>query len=104
MTRPEPNLLLRGARKRKQLTRDMLAGRLGVSGYTVGRWERGEVWPDASMIARLCQELQLTEAELGFADGASRLSTAVSALIDPAIPVLPAVPLIGREQDVTVLR
>jgi tetratricopeptide (TPR) repeat protein/transcriptional regulator with XRE-family HTH domain len=104
MTRPEPNLLLRGARKRKQLTRDVLAGRLGVSGYTVGRWERGEVWPDAPMIDRLCQELQLTAAELGFVDGSPPLPPAVSAINDPAVPVVPAVPLIGREQDLASLR
>jgi tetratricopeptide (TPR) repeat protein/transcriptional regulator with XRE-family HTH domain len=104
MTRPEPNLLLRGARKRKQLTRDVLAGRLGVSGYTVGRWERGEIWPDALMIDRLCQELQQTAAELGFVDGVSPSPPALSAINDPAVPVLPAVPLIGREQDLVTLR
>jgi tetratricopeptide (TPR) repeat protein/transcriptional regulator with XRE-family HTH domain len=104
MTRPEPNLQLRGARKSKQLTRDVLAGKLGVSGYTVGRWERGEMWPDKAMIARLCQVLQQTAAELGFEDGAPPLLPTASAINDPAIPVLPAVPLIGRGQDLELLR
>jgi tetratricopeptide (TPR) repeat protein/transcriptional regulator with XRE-family HTH domain len=107
MTRPEPNLQLRGARRRKQLTRDVLAGHLGVSGYTVGRWERGEMWPDAMMIDRLCQVFHQTAAELGFAvggDGVPPLPPAVSAINDPAIPVLPAVPLIGRQQDLELLR
>jgi len=104
MTRPEPNSQLRGARKRKQLTRDVLAGQLGVSVYTLGRWERGEMWPGEVMIARLCQVLQLTASELGFEVGTPPLPPEVSAINDPAIPVLPAVPLIGREQDVESLR
>jgi tetratricopeptide (TPR) repeat protein len=70
----------------------------------VGRWERGEIWPDALMIARLCQELQLSAAELGFVDGGSAASPAMSAINDPAVPVLPAVPLIGREEDLAALR
>jgi transcriptional regulator with XRE-family HTH domain/tetratricopeptide (TPR) repeat protein len=110
MARPEPNVQLREARKSKNLSRKDLAERLGVSSSTVGRWERGEAWPDAGMIAGLCQVLERTAGELGYGEdggvgSAVRVTTRVTrAIYDGAVPELPAVPLVGRELDLEQVR
>lgn len=38
---------LKRRRKALNLTQNELAEKLGVSGNTVSRWEKGESWPDA---------------------------------------------------------
>lgn len=51
-------------RKEKNLTQSALAERLGVSNKTVSKWETGRCMPDYSVIEPLCQELDITVAEL----------------------------------------
>lgn len=51
-------------RKEKNLTQSALAERLGVSNKTVSKWETGRCMPDYSVIKPLCQELDITVAEL----------------------------------------
>lgn len=48
----------------KNLTQEQLAEKLGVLRTTISKWERGINTPDISLLQPLCQELDLTLAEL----------------------------------------
>ena len=51
-------------RKEKNLTQEQLAERLGVSNKTVSKWETGKCMPDYSVVKNLCEELEISVAEL----------------------------------------
>lgn len=51
-------------RKEKNLTQEQLAEKLGVSNKTVSKWETGKCMPDYAVIKNLCEELEVTIAEL----------------------------------------
>lgn len=51
-------------RKEKNLTQEQLAEKLGVSNKTISKWETGKCMPDYSIIKDLCEELEITVAEL----------------------------------------
>lgn len=51
-------------RKEKFLTQEQLAERLGVSNKTVSKWETGKCMPDYGVVKSLCEELEITAAEL----------------------------------------
>lgn len=51
-------------RKEKNLTQEQLAEKLGVSNKTISKWEIGKCMPDYSIVRNLCQELDITIAEL----------------------------------------
>ena len=51
-------------RKERNLTQEQLAERLGVSNKTISKWETGKCMPDYSIIEPLCQEFNITVAEL----------------------------------------
>jgi transcriptional regulator with XRE-family HTH domain len=51
-------------RKEKNLTQEQLAEKLGVSNKTVSKWETGKCMPDYSVVKNLCEELEITIAEL----------------------------------------
>ncbi len=51
-------------RKEKFLTQEQLAEKLGVSNKTVSKWETGKCMPDYSVVKSLCEELEITVAEL----------------------------------------
>ena len=51
-------------RKEKSLTQEQLADKLGVSNKTVSKWETGKCIPDYSVVKTLCDELEITVAEL----------------------------------------
>lgn len=51
-------------RKEQNFTQEQLAERLGVSNKTISKWETGKCMPDYSIIEPLCQELNITLAEL----------------------------------------
>lgn len=51
-------------RKEKNMTQSTLAERLSVSNKTISKWETGKCMPDYSIIVPLCQELDITIAEL----------------------------------------
>ena len=57
-------------RKEKNLTQEQLAEKLGISNKTVSKWENGRCMPDYSIVKPLCQELEITVAEL--LDGETR--------------------------------
>lgn len=51
-------------RKEKNLTQEQLAEKLGVSNKTISKWETGKCMPDYSVVKPLCDELEITVAEL----------------------------------------
>ena len=51
-------------RKEKNLTQEQLAEKLGVSNKTISKWETGKCMPDYSVVENLCEELDITVAEL----------------------------------------
>lgn len=51
-------------RKEQNLTQEQLAERLGVSNKTISKWETGKCMPDYAIMEPLCQELNITVAEL----------------------------------------
>jgi tetratricopeptide (TPR) repeat protein/transcriptional regulator with XRE-family HTH domain len=113
MAQIAPNDRLRAARKSKHLSREELGEALSISAFTVGRWERGEAAPDVYMTARLCELFKKRPEDLGFpalttyapeekqdSQGKSKLVQ----ILDPAIPVPPALPLVGRDQELAALK
>ena len=51
-------------RKEKNLTQEQLAEKLGVSNKTISKWENGKCMSDYAVVKSLCQELDITVAEL----------------------------------------
>lgn len=51
-------------RKEKNLTQEQLAEKLGVSNKTISKWENGKCMPDYAVVKSLCEELEITVAEL----------------------------------------
>lgn len=51
-------------RRRKGFTQRQLADKLGISDKTVSKWERGNGFPEVSLLLPLCEELDITVNEL----------------------------------------
>ena len=51
-------------RKKKNMTQQDLAERLGVSDRTIGNWENGRNMPDLSLFKPLCKELDINLNDL----------------------------------------
>ena len=51
-------------RKKKNITQQELAEKLGVSDRTIGNWENGRNMPDLSLFKPLCRELDITLNDL----------------------------------------
>lgn len=51
-------------RKEMNLTQEQLAEKLGVSNKTISKWETGKCMPDYSIVKPLCEQLNITVAEL----------------------------------------
>ncbi|MCM1145599.1 MAG: helix-turn-helix domain-containing protein [Blautia sp.] len=51
-------------RKEKNLTQEQLAEKLGISNKTISKWETGKCMPDYGVVKDLCEELEITIAEL----------------------------------------
>lgn len=79
-------------RKEKSLTQEQLAEKLGVSNKTVSKWETGKCMPDYSVVKILCEELEITVAEL--MDGEAAEERSVRAYDDEQI-----MDLLKRTQD-----
>ena len=79
-------------RKEKNFTQEQLAERLGVSNKTVSKWETGKCMPDYSVVKILCEELEITVAEL--MDGEAADERSVRAYDDEQI-----MDLLKRTQD-----
>ncbi|MBP3463278.1 MAG: helix-turn-helix transcriptional regulator [Clostridia bacterium] len=55
---------LRNVRKSKGLSLENIGKAIGKNATTVGRYESGEILPDAEQIYLLCNELEISESEL----------------------------------------
>ena len=51
-------------RKKKNLTQEQLAEKLGVTSKTISRWENGNYMPDISLLKPLSEELEITLNDL----------------------------------------
>ena len=51
-------------RKRKGYTQKQLSEKLGISDKTVSKWERGNGFPEVSLLLPLCKDLDITVNEL----------------------------------------
>ena len=51
-------------RKRKGYTQKILSEKLGISDETISKWERGNGFPEVSLLIPLCSELDITVNEL----------------------------------------
>ena len=126
MTAFVPNDTFREIRRKKG-SRQQLATLLGTSTMNIVRWERGEVWPEPAMLRKLCVLFAMSPEELGFSEivlsqqeeavqqeradacgeragplpGARLLPTSIcsNSVYDSAIPLLPAVHLVGRKRE-----
>src|SRR5579884_1360527 len=63
-----PNLKLRNARMGKNWTQQDVADRIGTIALSVGRWERGETFPNAYYRQQLCDLFEKSPEELGFTE------------------------------------
>ena len=78
---------------------------IGASNQSIGRWERGEAFPQEVYLRRLCSLFDVTEEQLGLEVARLRHqfyrkaeASQASTLIDPLLP-LPPHKLIGREEE-----
>ena len=51
-------------RKENGLSQEALAAKLGVSRQAISKWERGNGFPEVSLLLPLCNELEITVNEL----------------------------------------
>lgn len=79
------NEVIRTLRKRKGLTQEQLAERLGISVMTMRRWEWGERTPDADSIQKISQELGVSISELMGEENTASKKKAVKQGIFPSL-------------------
>ena len=58
------NEKLRELRRKKDITQEELANRFGISPQAVSKWERGEGFPDITLLPELAQYFDITIDEL----------------------------------------
>jgi tetratricopeptide (TPR) repeat protein/transcriptional regulator with XRE-family HTH domain len=99
--------------RRKRWSRKQLALLLETTQADIAHWERGEAWPEPAMLQKLCTLFAMSLEELGFPERLlsqqkeeSRYAhhAVHSAIYDAAIPLLPAVPLVGRTRELLQMK
>ncbi len=117
----QPRLRLTEARNERGLSQQELAERIGTTYVNVSRWERGITKPSPYFRRKLINLFGKTEEELDLLPASSADqqektrtrptqqatdSTTVpsTALYDPAIPLQPAIGLVGREHDLAQIK
>ena len=113
------NDLLRQERQRRGWSRAYIAEEIGVADpKTIGRWERGDAFPSAYFLQRLCHLFGMPAEDLGLwqreslADSAetyflrqtSPQTLPEKAIYDPALPPASLEGLIGREHILATLK
>lgn len=106
---PQPRLRLTEARIERNWSQQDVADHIGTTHLNVSRWERGITKPGPYFRSRLCslfgkseQELDLASTPSSSAAGSALASS--EALYDPAIPLQPAIRLVGRDDELTYLK
>jgi tetratricopeptide (TPR) repeat protein/transcriptional regulator with XRE-family HTH domain len=112
-TSPQPRLRLTAARNKNKLSQREVADKLGTTLVNVSRWERGITRPSPYFRRRLIELFGKTEQELDLlpmpdseeeAPPQEEIAVTPQVVHDPAIPLLPSTPLIGRDQDLEDIR
>lgn len=116
------NDLLRQERQRRGWSRAYIAEEIGVADpKTIGRWERGDAFPSAYFLQKLCNLFHMPAEDLGLWQRESLpepvrdaptyfIRQSVSQVLsercvyDPALPPAPVEELVGREQLQTQLK
>jgi tetratricopeptide (TPR) repeat protein/transcriptional regulator with XRE-family HTH domain len=109
---PRPRLRLAEARIQYQWSQQDLADRIGTTHLNVSRWERGLTKPGPYFRSKLCSLFGKGEHELDLASTpassspphAETISSSSETLLDPAIPLQPAIRLVGRDAELTRLK
>jgi tetratricopeptide (TPR) repeat protein/transcriptional regulator with XRE-family HTH domain len=125
---PQPRIGLTAARMALDKSQQEIADELGTTHVNVSRWERGITKPNPYFRRKLCKLFGKTEAELDLVVVLASTSTATSpqsarvngqptlpvtdplpdlnelALYDPAIPLQPAIQLVGRDDDIARIK
>ena len=55
---------LKSARKKKELSLEYIAKKIGKNRTTVGRYEKGEIIPDVETLSKLCNILDIYSGDL----------------------------------------
>lgn len=122
---PQPRLKLTEARIARSLSQQDVAEQIGTTHVNVSRWERGITRPNPYFRRKLCQLFGLTAQELDLVPSASSESPAptsseidevesatsaeetpapTAAIVDSAIPLLPAIRLVGRDEELVDIK
>jgi len=112
---PRPRLRLTEARMLHNWSQQEVADRIGTTHVNVSRWERGITRPNPYFRRKLCalfgkseEELELVPPSLQELEAPPIVSRSTSdsanAFYDPAIPLLPAKQLVGRERELAQIK
>ena len=66
--------ILRALRRQKKVTQEELANHLGITAQSVGKWERGEGFPDITLLPSIALYFGVTTDELLGIDKARSMS------------------------------
>jgi transcriptional regulator with XRE-family HTH domain len=61
---PHAGTLLQAMRRRRGLSFEAVAHRMGVTSLTIRRWEKAEIWPSVDRLHALCYTLEAQEEEV----------------------------------------
>lgn len=122
-TEPQPRLKLTEARIARSLSQQDVAEQIGTTHVNVSRWERGITRPNPYFRRKLCQLFGLTAQELDLVPSASseppatttanidedespaeKTPTPTATIVDPAVPLLPAIRLVGRDDELADIK
>ena len=125
-TEATPNQLLRAARKERNWTQQEVADAIGSpQSFNISRWEQGTAFPSTHYIQQLCALFDKSAKELGLlleeptekseqeldlastpTSSSPLLAETISneTLLDPAIPLQPAIRLVGRDVELNLLK
>src|SRR5271169_3184189 len=109
---PQPRLRLTEARIDHKWSQQDVADLIGTTHLNVSRWERGITKPGPYFRRKLCSLFGKSELELELeatpsssaAVPAISASAQAEALFDPAIPLRPAIRLVGRDSELNSLK
>ncbi len=129
-TTPQPRWRLAEARTLRKLSQQEVADRIGTTYVNISRWERGITRPNPYFRRKLCAFFGKSEEELGLvvsmarstedrANGGDKATTRAAStssstqsieiisehgLYDSAIPLEPAIHLVGRESELSQIK
>lgn len=111
----EQRTSLRLERERRGWTQAEVAERIGTTELSISRWERGTVLPRPYYRAQLATLFGLSQDALGLTTSPpsppppahASLPSAeqeTRGIVDPTLPILPPTPIVGRDEELIVLK